>query len=1022
MINLAGEWDYKIDVADEGFASKWYASDFLEKGFMIPGSVTEHLIGEEYEYDGKLTEGNVRHLRQKFKYIGKIWLKKIFSIDDIYESSYYELVLERVMWQSEVWLNGCYVGKRDSLSTAHRYNLTDFIKENNELVLCIDNRDIHQINDTPSAYTEETQSIWCGIVGACEILETKARFNELSISADSHKKAIVIDYAYNILESEKDCVFEVTILHDGNHISNKKVPLINHSGSQRQVIELDDIKLWDEFTPELYEVIGKIKRKDTVLVKEQRMVGFRSWGNDPGQLTLNDNPTFLRGTIDCCIFPLTGYPPVDEVSWEEIFGEIKSYGLNHVRFHTWCPPEAAFSVADKLGLYLQVEAPIWLDDWMPFMLGDKVEHASFFLSESTQIVKDYGHHPSFCIFSCGNEIRGDFDILRTIVQELRLLNNYILYTFTSNWDRQIDKEEDLFIAQTVDQFPVRGQYHLDTLVEETTLNYSQAVSLRNVPVISHEVGQYSIYPAIDEIPNYSGNLLPINFQAIKEDLQKKDMIQYAQQFTYASGRLAYELYKDEIEASLRTPKMGGYQLLGLNDFTGQSTATVGLLDSFWKSKGITTKIEYTQFSNCIVPLALMEQRIVSSKQKLPIEIKIANYYASIPDVKIEWLLKNNDQCIQSDIIELEMLELGLQTVDHLVLSFESVITASQLVLSIRVITEHQKFENSWKIWCYPEASQVDGVIESDRVNDDLLEEVYNGSSLFLHPPKDLIKSSEKTTFFPVFWSPVHFKSKDNCGLLVNNEHPIFNLFPSDNYGNYQWKPLIESGFSVPFENFGSEFQPVVQIVPNFFNNSKRFMLAEWRYGKGRILFSSLNLNNDSLPATTMKTAIKEYMLSKAFNPIASLDKEQIESIFVSEKNQPQLINLSQKGKCSADSTLNSIYAPENALLRDSSAWKPKDNLPGHWWKIDLGEIKKVSEIKIHLLSQGTYYFNINASIDGQHFNKLISKTIDTKKSTIISDEVNTEARFIQIVYGDVSVGVEIGHERVEVLGMAIDHK
>lgn len=1017
MINLAGEWDFKIDAEGNGNANKWYNSEFAGKGFSLPGSVTENFLGEEYVYDGQLTEENVRHLRQKSKYTGKIWLKKTFSIEDVHSSLYYELVLERVMWQSELWLNGAYIGKCDSLSTAHRYDLTDFIREHNEIVLCIDNRDIHQINSTPSAYTEETQSIWCGVVGACEIEMSKARFRKLDVIADSNKKTIAIDYICDILDFKNNNMLDITIIKEGKEVASASSLLEGSQVSATQTIDLNDINLWNEFTPELYEIKCIIKNNDDILNEEKRTIGFRSWGNASGQLILNDTPAFLRGTIDCCIFPLTGYPPIDESSWEEIFLTIKNHGLNHVRFHTWCPPEAAFTVADRLGLYLQVEAPIWLDDWMPFMLGDKADHASFFLNESIEIVKAYGHHPSFCIFSCGNEIRGNFEILRTIVQKLRLMNTNILYTLSSNWDRKIDKEEDLFIAQTVDQFPVRGQYDLDALVEETTLNYSQAVSLRDVPVVAHEVGQYSIYPSIDEIPNYSGNLLPVNFQAIKDDLQQKDMLQYAKQFTYASGRLAYELYKDEIEASLRTPKMGGYQLLGLNDFTGQSTATVGLLDSFWHSKGIMTEKEYTQFSNCLVPLAIMKRRIVSSAQKLSVCIKIANYYTRLSDTKVEWTLNNNQQSIQSGSISLSTLNMGLQMVtDNLELSFQSIKEPSQLIFSIRVTTDQEQFENTWNIWCYPEPFMDDSIMESDVIDKDILNKVSQGASLFLHPTKEAIESSEKTTFFPVFWSPVHFKSKDNCGLIVNNEHPLFKKFPTDKYGNYQWKQLIESGFSIPFESFGSSFKPIVQVVPNFFNNSKRFMLAECRYGKGRILFSSLNLSSDSLPAKTMKSAIQHYMLSEEFNPTSRLDLEQIESIFISERNESVLVDLSNQGICTADSALNVTFAPENAILSDNSVWKPKDNLPGHWWSIDLGEIKKISEVKIHLLSRGTYYFNVNGSKDGQHYDKLLSKTVDTKKGTVISDEIDTEARFIQIIYGDVSVGVEVGHQRVQILG------
>ena len=64
---------------------------------------------------------------------------------------------------------------------------------------------------------------------------------------------------------------------------------------------------------------------------------------------INGRPIFLRGTLECAIFPRTGYPSTSTKEWTRIFSTIKAHGLNHVRFHSWCPPEAAFIAADKVG-------------------------------------------------------------------------------------------------------------------------------------------------------------------------------------------------------------------------------------------------------------------------------------------------------------------------------------------------------------------------------------------------------------------------------------------------------------------------------------------------------------------------------------------------------------------------------------------------------------------------------------------------------------------------------------------------
>lgn len=63
----------------------------------------------------------------------------------------------------------------------------------------------------------------------------------------------------------------------------------------------------------------------------------------------NGHKIFLRGKHDACVWPLTGHVPMDVDSWRNYLGDCAAYGLNHIRFHSWCPPEAAFVVADEMG-------------------------------------------------------------------------------------------------------------------------------------------------------------------------------------------------------------------------------------------------------------------------------------------------------------------------------------------------------------------------------------------------------------------------------------------------------------------------------------------------------------------------------------------------------------------------------------------------------------------------------------------------------------------------------------------------
>lgn len=151
-------------------------------------------------------------------------------------------------------------------------------------------------------------------------------------------------------------------------------------------------------------------------VKTERSTkfGMREFSRNQSDLLLNGNKVFLRGTLECCIFPLTGRPPMEPEGWKKVFLTAREWGLNHLRFHSWCPPEAAFQVADSLGFYLQVELPLW-----SVKVGEDSHTNDFLYAEADRILAEYGNHPSFCFFSLGNELQPDFEFLSRLLKHTK---------------------------------------------------------------------------------------------------------------------------------------------------------------------------------------------------------------------------------------------------------------------------------------------------------------------------------------------------------------------------------------------------------------------------------------------------------------------------------------------------------------------------------------------------------------------------------------------------------------------------
>lgn len=183
--------------------------------------------------------------------------------------------------------------------------------------------------------------------------------------------------------------------------------------------------------------------------------------------------------------------------------------MNHLRFHSWCPPEAAFNVADEMGFYVQVELPVW-----SVTLGKDSATVEFLRAEAKRISKEYGNHPSFCFWSIGNELQYDFNILASMLGEMKATDDRHLYTTTSftfekghgDWP---ENQDDFFVTQWTKKGWVRGQGVFNQELPSFDKDFRASIEGMEVPLVTHEVGQYSVYPDLTEIPKYTGTLMPL---------------------------------------------------------------------------------------------------------------------------------------------------------------------------------------------------------------------------------------------------------------------------------------------------------------------------------------------------------------------------------------------------------------------------------------------------------------------------------------------------------------------------------
>ena len=740
------------------------------------------------------------------------------------------------------------------------------------------------------AYTEDTQVKWNGVLGRMELkAENDVKLQQVNVYPDIAGKRIKVKAVLvrtNPQTTQAEITLQVNCAETGKAYEPQTYPAAFPHDTvciEKEYALDEDMRLWDEFSPTLYTLQASCHTRQGT-DRYETTFGMREIGHTDGYLTINGNRIFLRGTLECCIFPLTGTPPTDEAGWEKVFSTAKAWGLNHLRFHSYCPPEAAFKVADRMGFYLQVELPNW-----SLTVGKDTATNRFLYQEFDHIIAAYGNHPSFCMLSAGNELQPDFQFLNAFVGYMKRQDNRHLYatttfTFEQGHGTQPEPEDDFFVTQWTDKGWIRGQGVFDAEEPNFNKDYRKAAEGIKVPLISHEIGQYSVYPDMKEIGNYTGTLEPLNLKAIQKDLKKKGLAGKAERYLQASGRFAVQLYKEEIERAMKTPQFSGYQLLGLQDFPGQGTALVGLVNAFWESKKLTDERYFRQFCSPVVPLARFEKATWTTNETFAAQVEIANYYKEdIRGKHILWQLTDKTGYeVGRGKLDAGTFKKGTVTsAGEIHAGLEKVRNAAQLYLKVTI--EDTDWENSWSIWVYPPLKELNaGDVVLTQDISQALSALDAGKKVLLSPRPDKLEGLEGK-FLPVFWSPVHFpKQAGTMGILYDPKHPALLHFPTEMHSDWQWWNLVKHSKVLVMDSL-PDLQPIIEVTDNFVNNRRLASVFETKYGKGKLIMSSIDLlSTESKQKPEVKQllySLTQYMNSADFVPTGTVSKQDLLSFF-----------------------------------------------------------------------------------------------------------------------------------------------
>ena len=920
IINLAGTW--KTELGD----------------INLPGTTDTNRKGNALQKKDETT-----HLSRLYSYVGELSYTREITIPAEWKKKTILLHMERTK-ATKVLVDGIDRGANNNISTEQVYDLTEFLQPGKHtLTIQVDNTDKNvppQLLSNSHAYTEDTQTNWNGIIGDFylealnQLYISRIQMKTIPISkafetditiAGTAKKNFTVSAVLASLGSDVGVVImENTIKKDKNDSRHLVLKFQN-----------DSLKLWDERNPNLYRLIVTVDGFDTKEVD----FGLCDFRNEGTQFSVNGHKTFLRGKHDACVFPYTGHVPMDLVAWRRYLQICKGYGINHIRFHSWCPPEAAFMAADIEGVYLQPELPFWGE-----FKRDDNKLMTFLHKEGSNILLQYGHHPSFVMFALGNELRGDIPTMKKFTDDYRRLAPSKLFTFGSNyylgyqgWKEGMDffvtcrnggEKWGSFNTHTRGSFSFADAFDggmINHFYPNSSLNFDEAVDKCPVPIISHESGQFQTYPDYNEIKKYTGVLYPYNMEIFRSRLEKAGMAGQAEAFHRASGHWSVQLYKADIEMDLRTRGMAGFQLLDIQDYPGQGSAYVGILDAFMESKGITTPQEWRQWCNDVVPLAVLPKFCYTNNEQLKAKIQIANYgQESLEGKTLHCCLVSSDKeknkntvCGTGIVIEKSftltagngLLDVGTFDIDLSKLEF----LKDPEKLTLYSFIEDTDYENSWPVWIYPAGTNPDskGITVCNQLTPEIQKKLANGAKVLFMPDSTI--NHQPLTINPQlllgglfqtdYWNYRMFKtisennkkpvSPGTLGILTNPEHSVFSQFPTEEHTSWQWFPILKNAHPFILDNTPAQYRPIVQVIDNIERNHKLGLIFEFRVGRGSLLvcMSPLHQLQQYPEARQLYASLLQYMKNDTFTPKTAISSEELRHLLTTPAAEGELKKL-----------------------------------------------------------------------------------------------------------------------------------
>ena len=383
-VNLNGEWSFALDLSDSGRDRDFYNSKGFEQRITVPFAPESKLSGIGYT-----------------DFINSVWYQRMIQIPSAWQGKRVKLNFGAVYYESEVYIDGRFVGRHYGGSDSFSFDITDFVGDGKEHSIVVHAESDLRSGTQPGgkqstnyysygcSYTRTTgiwQTVWM------EAVDDMALERVQVVTDIDNEQIVVIPTYYNVAGGN---TLSVEVRDGGKVVAHAESAAVQ---GVPVVVALKKAKLWSPESPFLYDVVYEVKNAEgETLDRVDAYVGMRKVHIDGNKIYLNNKPYYQRLVLDQGFYPDGIWTAPSDEALKHDIEMSKAAGFNGARLHQKVFEERFHYWADKLGYIVWGEMASWDKDF------NSVAAARNFLSEWGNIVMRDRNHPALIVWTPFNE-------------------------------------------------------------------------------------------------------------------------------------------------------------------------------------------------------------------------------------------------------------------------------------------------------------------------------------------------------------------------------------------------------------------------------------------------------------------------------------------------------------------------------------------------------------------------------------------------------------------------------------------